>query len=355
MEAVEMERFYEANAVDGELSPEKTEELLQAALSGGDVDTASAGDKDGGVAPDPAKEETAEPEQPEAPPEEAKEPEPEADEEPVIVARDGRNTIPYSELADAREGLKAAKAANEELAAQMQKLQEEMSVLKGMGVGANPPPGEQPEPENPAVVKLREDWPEVAEAVEGIVGGQRERIKELEALVAQLQPTTEQLAADRAASAHYNAITTAHPDAGDIVNSQAFADWQAAQPGFMRQIFEHVIQQGTTEQVIELLDGFKQANPGWGNSPSPAGQPPQGRGLNGDATASDNAAREAAVQAARAKAGSSAPKSLSDIPGGSAVETDATEALMQMGPGARLDKMLAMAPDKIEEMLRRAV
>ena len=337
MDAIAMEKFYEENAVDGELSPEKTEELLQAALSGGDVDTATSGDTESGEAPDPAAAAKEE-----APPEAKPEPEQGAkpETEPVIVAKDGRNTIPYSELADAREA-----AQNER--SQREALERELAALKAKYEGgddaedgeAEEAEGESGEEENAGIAKLREDWPEVAVPVEGLLAKQQARIRALEEQIARMAPTTEQLEQERQWTEHVKAITTKHPDLQEIVNSNEFATWREAQPGFMRQIFEHVIREGTTEQVIELLDGFKHSHPNWGKG----------------AAASDNAARQAAVKAARERAANSGavPRSLTDIPGGEAAPTDTAEAFMQKSPEAQLAAMERMSPEKREELMRR--
>lgn len=347
MNEQEMEKYFEENAVDGELSPEKTEALLQAAM-GGDVEAATTGDTESGDAPDPveAKVEPEQPETPEPKEEEAKEPEPEEkaaepEAEPVIVARDGKNTIPYSELTSAREEAKAERSQREALERELAEIKARLDKEQGEADGDEP----EAKAESDPLAKLREDWPEVADVVDGALAKERERVKALEAQVAQLSPTTEQLAAERAAAAHFNAITKAHPDAETIVNSREFADWQAGQPGFMRQIFEHVINKGTTEQVIELLDGFKVANPNWGKDAS----------ASDNAAKKDPAARQEAVKAAKEKAAekSSAPKSLSDIPGGEAAPTDTAEAFMQRSPEAQLEAMLKMSPDKREELMRR--
>ena len=350
MDAVEMEKYFEEHAVDGELSPEKTEELLQAAL-GGDVDAATTGDTESGEAPGP--EEAKEEETPEPKEEEAKEPEPEKatepEAEPVIVAKDGKNTIPYSELTSAREEAKSERSQREALERELAAMRSKYEPGEDADGDDTPDAGA----ENDAAAKLREDWPEVAAAVDGMVGKQQERIKALEEQLARLQPATEQMAAERAEASHYNAITQAHPDAEAVVNSREFAAWREAQPGFMRQIFEVVMERGTTEQVIELLDGFKQANPNWGKSPK-------------DAAASDNAAKEdpaarqaavkqAAVKQAREKAAakSAAPKSLTDIPGAEAAPTDTAEAFMQKSPEAQLAAMMNMSEAKREELMRR--
>lgn len=346
MDAVDMERFYEANAVDGELPPEKTEELLQAALSGGDVDAATTGDTESGDAPGPEEEkaEAAEEKTPE-PPEETKEPKPEAaaetEAEPVIVARDGKNTIPYSELADAREAAQNERSRREALERELAELKARLEPGEDADGGDTPNAGV----ENDAAAKLREDWPEVAEAVDGIVGKQQERIKALEAQIAQLQPATEQMAAERAAAAHYGAITQAHPDAADIVNSAEFAAWQKAQPAFMQQIFGAVLERGTADQVIELFDGFKTANPAWGKSAA----------ASDNAAKQDQAVRQEAVKAAKEKAAANSrtPRSLTDIPGGEAAPTDTAEAFMQRSPEAQLSAMMNMSADKREELMRR--
>ena len=345
-----IEQYFEEHAVDGVLPTEEMEKLTMAAMSGGELDAATTGDKESGDAPDPAEEKTAEPEQPEAPPEETKEPEPdeakEPEAEPVIVARDGKNTIPYSELTSARE-----EAKNER--SQREALERELAALKARyEPGEDADGGETPDAgSDDPLAKLREDWPEIADVVDGALAKERERVKALEAQMAQLRPTTEQveqLAAERATAAHYNAITQAHPDAEAVVNSSEFAAWREAQPGFMRQIFEVVMERGTTEQVIELLDGFKQANPNWGNSPKDAA-------ASDNAAKEDPAARQAAVKQAREKAAakSAAPKSLSDIPGAEAAPTDTAEAFMQKSPEAQLSAMMNMPKDKREELLRR--
>lgn len=319
MDDQQMEQYFEQHAVDGELPQEEMVKLLTGAA---DMDTVTTGEPDAAEVPEAGPEDGGDAATPEAdakPEQEAPPPSPpEAD----------------------------ATAANEAMAAQVQRLSDEVAALKGMGVGeqaaaAGPEPEAEPEPEPDRLASLREDWPEVADAVDGVIQEQQARIRALEEQLTRVQPITEQMAQERAVQEHYHKIVTAHPDVQDVVVSQAFADWQAAQPGFMKQIFAHVLNHGTAEQVIELVDGFKGAHPSWGKEATEAGE--------------QDAARQAAVQAAKAKAQNATPKSLSDIPGGAAVETDATEALMQMGPGARMDKMLAMAPDKIEEMLRRAV
>jgi hypothetical protein len=266
------------------------------------------------------------------------------------VAKDGRNTIPYSELADAREAAQNERSQREALERELAALKAALKA-KHEGGGddaedgeAEEAEGESGEEENADIAKLREDWPEVAVPVEGLLAKQQAQIRALQEQIARMAPTTEQLEQERQRQAHIGAITEAHPDAMDIVNSKEFADWRESLPDvallrLSKNAFDQIVRGGTTESVIALLDEFKLANPNWGKS----------------AAASDNAARQAAVKAARERAANSGavPRSLTDIPGGEAAPTDTAEAFMQKSPEAQLAAMERMSPEKREELMRR--
>lgn len=354
MNEQQMQEYFEQHAVDGQLPDEEMVKLLTGAADGSVGDTGETGDNDTGDAPGPAEEttETKTEETAEAPKEEQTTAEPE--EEPVITAKDGKNTIPYSELVEAREAAKQARADNETLAAEMKKLQDEMAVLKGMGVaGANAArradeEAEAAEAAEDPLAALREDWPEVADAVDKITAAHRQTIaaqqEQIQALTQHLAPI-QQSEAERQMAAHYTTILQAHPDADTLIDSKEFAAWREAQPSFVRDVQEAVLQRGTAEQVVELFDSFKAATGYNGGNTNAAA---------GDNAATQAQARQAAVQQARQQAKTSTPKSLSDIPGGAAVQTDPTETFLQMSETAQMDKIMGMSPDAIEAMLRRA-
>ena len=71
--------------------------------------------------------------------------------------------------------------------------------------------------------------------------------------------------AQTATEAHYNAIYTAHPDADSVAQSHELAEWINSQPTFVRGSMSAVMQKGSTDQVIELLDA---SNCSWNNSSS---------------------------------------------------------------------------------------
>ena len=71
------------------------------------------------------------------------------------------------------------------------------------------------------------------------------------------------------ADAHYSAIYAAHKDADELVESDEFKKWMAAQPTFARSGIEHALKAGGANQVIEVFSMFKAAN-GKGVKPSAA-------------------------------------------------------------------------------------
>ena len=315
----DFEKYFEENAVDGALPEDAMVKLL----------TGDLGDTGDSPAPEPE----AEPATEQTDDDSAKADEA-AEETPVVLAKDGKNTIPYEKLVEAREDAKAARAEREAL-------MQEMESIKAMLTKKDAPRTEQAEPEaGPVTDELQDlkdqlaDLPEVIEFVERYTGNQLKQVEmlkaQIEALTAQIEPIrkTEQ---NRVVEDHFRAITTAHADADKIVESPEFVEWKGKQPSFTQEAYDAVLERGTAQQVIELFSAFKGAT-GWGKA---------------DATAGDTAApRTVRVNT---------PKSLSDIPAGTAAPHDEAEALTQMSQTGRLQKMLNLDPSKIEDLMARLV
>lgn len=153
-----------------------------------------------------------------------------------------------------------------------------------------------------------------------------------------LEPLQAKQATD-ATKSHYEAIYQAHPDADSIAESKEMADWIASQPSFVRSSYEQVFTKGSTTDVIELFDRFKQAT---GATQQPA------------AAATDPEAVKAAAKAAIANAPAATPASLTDFPGGRPAGLTKAEALAGMTDGREmLDNMANMTPEQIEDLLNR--
>lgn len=134
------------------------------------------------------------------------------EDEPVIVAKDGKTTIPFSELQEARQRAKEAS----ELA---EKLRAELDALK------KPEPPKQDEPPKKTVKELRR------EARDALISGDIDRATELDAqadelLIAQAEERAMKIvepvkksAAEQAEKAFYDAIRAVHPDFEQLIDS----------------------------------------------------------------------------------------------------------------------------------------
>lgn len=260
----------------------------------------------------------------------------------VVLAKDGVHTIPYEKLAEAREGEKhwkaQAEAATAELAALRAQAQQRADA------------GEAPTQTDAAVATAQAaiaqgvdpaifgDFSEEALA-QGIQKLVDMRVQEQvsAALNKALAPIQQKQQID-AVQSHMSAIYAAHPDADSIAESKELADWIAAQPSFARAGYQAVLQQGTTAEVIEFFDTFKQAT-----------------GKAAQQNTPEQSDVSAAAKAALAKAKAQVPTSLSEIPAGSKAHHDEAEALMEMSDSNALNSFMGKSPEQIRALLERAL
>ena len=324
------------NFDDGDWTPQQAAQYLEDSMNG---DTAQAdsietpadtaaneADKPATVAPTDT---TAEP---------SSNDDKEADGEPVVLARDGLHTIPYETHVAYREGERAAKealaAANAELdilrkqnqtpatVAPTQQEQDIETAQAAIDAGVNP--------------DYFGDFSEEALA-EGINKLIDERVKaQVDAQVAQALQPMQQKEQESAAQAHMRTIYEAHQDADSIVESGEFETWKASQPSYIQAALDGVLQQGTAEQVVELLNNYKQST---NSTPEPAKAEPSKDELKAKA-------REAIKNTAPV-----VPASLSDIPGGHKGATNITEQMESMSAIELADTMMDWSAEKREQYL----
>lgn len=257
----------------------------------------------------------------------------------VILAKDGKHTISYDKLAEARKAAQdnatALAAANAELA----ELRAAAQTRAAAGEQATTT-DKQVEAAQAAInagvdPALFGDFSEEALA-NGIQKLVDQRVNEALAQVdAKLNPIQQKQVVD-ANAAHLNAIYTAHPDADSIVESKEFEGWVSGQPSFVQQAYAAVLEKGSAQQVVELFDSFKKAT-----------------GTTQAAPAADPAAAKAAAQAAIASAQNAVPNSLSDIPGGRPAGASREEQMAAMNSVDLLSNMENMSPDQINDYLNR--
>lgn len=258
----------------------------------------------------------------------------------VVLARDGKHTISYDKLKEAREGAKHWKAQAEQAQARLDELQRQAQAR--IDAGAQPTQTDHQAAVAQAAIDQGVD-PEIFGdfSEEALAGGIQALVEaRVNALLEQKLAPLQQKQATSEAEAHYGAIYKAHPDADLLLESQEMADWLGAQPSYVRQAAQAVLEQGTTEEIIELFDQFKQA--------SGSAQP--GGGALSDA---QKRAVSAAAKATASTARADVPSSLSDFPGGRTEGRTQAEALAEMN-GTDLIEALQdqkMSPEQIEQFL----
>lgn len=343
--------FFLEHAVNGELTDAQMLQMMN--LPEGDTSVLLESGKPDAAATDEAKPDEVQGKAEDEKKDDATTPAPEAEKPQVVLARDGVHTIPYEKLAEAREGEKHWKAQAEAAA-------NELAALKAQAQ-QRADAGQAPTQTDAAVAvaqaaiaqgvdpALFGDFSEeaLAKGVDKLVEMRlRERDQAFDQRVQErvaaelskaLAPIQQKQAAE-AQNAHLTAIYAKHPDADSIAESKELADWIAAQPSFLRTGYQAVLQQGSTAEVIEFFDTFKQATGKTAQQPTP-GKP-------------DVAA---AAQAALAKAQAQVPTSLSEIPAGSKAHHDEAEALMEMSDSNALSSFMGKTPEQIRALLERAL
>lgn len=321
----------------GDLTPQQAAQLLQMGDTTGDTGGAPSPELSSGPAAAPAA----------ATPPTKTETTPPADdsltaENAVILAKDGKHTISYDKLVQARETARAADAKSQTLAAQLEAANKQLADLQAQAQ-ARADAGQSPTATDNQLAAAQAainagadpaifgDFSEKALA-DGIAKLVEQQVAaRMAAIDAKLQPFEQQATTD-ATAAHFKAIYDAHADADSIVESQEFAAWKSSLPGVMRAAAEQALAKGSSTDVIEVFTAFKSAT---GHAKPPA------------ATAGQVSPAEAA-KAAIAKAAAPVPASLSDIPGGRAAGTNLFESMENSTSSL---EMLANARNMTQEQI----
>jgi len=263
-------------------------------------------------------------------------------EEPVILAKDGKHTIEYQKLVDARED---AKAAKQELASLQDALAEKDRLIAEFKAGSEP--GESDESLQDRMDELAEDLEELAADYPGVADTLKDLMesnKTLAEKVEQLGSTVTDTAAMTEVERHFATIDEAHPDRESVIESTEFEKWLESQPSVIQSAYESVLDRGTAEQVIEVLDAYK------ATAGETAGKDP-GKGDDADP---DKPKVDIDKKVADAEKKAAAPESLSDVPGGTA-HHDEGEALLEMSSNAALAKLEGKTPAQINALLEKVL
>lgn len=152
---------------------------------------------------------------------------------------------------------------------------------------------------------------------------------QLEQELAPFRAQQAQSAKQSASEAHYNAIYKAHPDADEIVESTKWNEWLAGLPAFMRAATEQAMGQGTTEQIVEVFNTFKQQT-------APTAGKPSVKSLIEQATVAP-------------------PNTLTDVPGAQAGQSSAEQLSIARDPSALMGMFEGKSPEEIERLMNMVV
>ncbi len=330
--------FFEAHQVDGELTDAQNLQML--GLPEGDSNPAPQQAQEQSSETPAAADESGQ-QQTETPKVE--------DETPVVLARDGKHTIPYEQLEDARKAAQLYKQQAEEYQRKLDELQAQAKSQQAQ---------EKPQASTATGWISKE---EIASAFgdfseEGLANGIASLVdKRAESLVAAVEAKAEAKAIEKVRAefearelaaqhkAHFDAIHAAHPDAESIAQSQELAAWIKQQPSYAQAGISYALQQGTAAQVIEALDAFKASTTTKSAATAPAPQ-----AAKPDASAS-------AAKAVIAKAKSAPPLSLSAFPAGASAAVDEANAVLQMSDGQLLNSFFGKSPEQSSAILSRVL
>lgn len=356
--AIETQQLDFIETHQGVLSPEQAAQLLE--MDEGDT----GGNPDQAVAPDTAPE--PQDEEPEQGDDEQDPQEPEAEQaaaegeeddraevdesqlnpdNTVILAKDGKHTIDYQKLLDARKAEQhwrdQAEATQQELARLQAQAQARANTGEAPTAMDNQVAAAQAAIDEGVSPDIFGDFSEesLAKGIQTLIDQQVSA--RVEAIVSQKLQPLEQKHANDAHQAHYQAIYDAHPDADSIVESKDLQEWIAAQPRLLQGTYHDALERGSAQDVIEVFDAFKK------DSDEPDQAPP--------AKVDAKSVRDQA-KAVIAKQEKAPPSSLSDIPGGRPAGQTRFEQLAETSdPMELLSAMDNMTPEQIEAHLNRLV
>ena len=259
-----------------------------------------------------------------------------------IASKSGAYTIPYEQLAKAREQAKAFAAEAEMLRAQLAELSATQAANLAQAQAQAQDRADAGQAATQQDANLAAAKQAVADGVdpaifgdfseEGIAKGVQALVEQgVQRAIAPLLQERQVAAQQSATAAHYEAIYAAHPDADELAQSGEFAAWRESLPAFARGAVDQALTQGDAASVVDVFSTFKAS----ANSSSPT---PEGSRV-----------RQAL---AAAKAQPQVPTSLSEIGGQAASSSTAEQvAALAANPDALLARMSDMTPAQLEKLM----
>ncbi|MCW8037941.1 hypothetical protein [Acinetobacter entericus] len=268
----------------------------------------------------------------------------------VVLAKDGKHTIPFDRLTEARESAQQykqqaeqaqqqAELANQKLAEFQQKMAEQASQPQTQQAQQNQAIAEAAvaaSGNSAEVMALLGDFSEeaIAAGVDKLVDTRV--IAQVQAVLAPYLQQQQASQEQTAYNSHMNAILNVHPDAPSVVESVEFNKWLDEQPNVVRSAYNNVLDNGSATDVNEVLSLYKTQSNASTNT-ADTGKPDL---------------IEAAKQAVT-KAQTQVPHSVSDFPAGSPAGVSREDRLAAMNPQQLANEMSDWKTEEIEAYMNR--
>lgn len=251
--------------------------------------------------------------------------------EPKLMAKDGENTIPYSQLTEARD--KADQL--EELAAQQKTLIEQLQTAqkKDELEGTT-------KAQDALIEEYEGEYPEIAEEMKPlfekmVAEGVSKAVAELEAKFEEKVAPLQKTQVDNAAEVRHNAILAEHPDGVELFNNPDLKEWIDGHTPAIRNAYNSIMEASTAEEMNGLFSAYKEA-----------------RGLNKPA--------EPKVEDTESKAKdiikdvkNKTPASLTDIPATVVGEVDDVEKALNMSQAEISKHLEGKTPEQIKAWMNK--
>ena len=255
----------------------------------------------------------------------------------VVLAKDGKHTIPFEKLAQSREGERHWR----EKATELQALLDQAQQRADSGQASTEQQQQELADAAEAAgvdLSLFGDFSEegLAKGINALVEQKANALVDakLKEALAPLQQREQQSARE----AHYGGIYAAHPDADSIYESKELDDWIKSHPAYLQPAVRGVFTDGSQQDVIDLFTRFKEAT---------------GKAQQAPASAAQDA--KSGAQAALQKAKNEPPVSLSDIPDSKPSATNLFEQLAQLNPTDLSARLETLPKDQVEAFLNRSM
>jgi len=261
----------------------------------------------------------------------------------VVLAKDGKHTIPYERLEKARQSERHWREQAENAQYQLSELQAQAQARADAGI--NPTKADNLVAQAEAAIDAGADVDLFGDfSEEALAAGVRKLVsmqveQQVKAQMGQaLAPLVEKQQKE-AQSAHYDTIYGKHPDADSIAESSEFNEWVNKQPSVVRTAYQNLFDPqvgGTADQIVEVFDAFKASN---------------GSGKSNGAAPSNRNAAQTALSSMKAEP----PSSLSSIPGGRGNGSAVLDGAADMSGVELLQATRNMTPQQVEAWLNRSI